>query len=213
MENLVQEDFFNLDDYTKKIQRACTDIMKSYLYIGFLLNEVNQYKVYSKKYSSLIEYADKELGFKKSTVYNCIAVLKRFAFKDERGNYKMFLKDEYKEYNFSQLVQLTKLEDEEIKVLSVTKDTPVKEIKEKIKQNSTRVENKSVEPVEVEYIEINSSNYSLTCDEVKMLKVLFERNKGARRLQLQAQNIDTRIFDDFLEKLENYNDEVIRREG
>lgn len=200
---------YTTEDYTKKIKEASKHLMQEYLYIGFLLNEMNDLKVYKEKYKSLVEYAEIELGFKKSTVYNCISVLKRFAVNDGSGHYKMFLKDEYENYNFTQLVQLTKFDDETIEQLEIAPTDSTRDIKEKI--NSTRVEKKKEQPIEVEYkIETEEEEYEDVPLEIPAEKVekeiQFVEVETVREIIINPQNyfilseLEIQVLQQFVDK-------------
>lgn len=112
---------------TQKIRKAMYNVCKEYLYIGFLLDEVKRYEYYLEKgYTSVYDYALQELGFKKSSVKNFIAVYLTFSF-EQGGLHKMFLRDEYEEFNYSQLCEMLSLSPKAREL--VTPDMPVREIR------------------------------------------------------------------------------------
>ena len=64
---------------TQKIKQAMHDAAQHFVYIGFLLWEVRQYKYYWENgYDSVYEYAEAELGFKRSSTKNFIAICENF---------------------------------------------------------------------------------------------------------------------------------------
>lgn len=93
---------------TQKIKQAMYDAAKQFVYIGFLLWEVRTYEYfYENNYSSVYEYAEAELGFKRSSTKNFIAICENFSKRDP--NYKlptMFLDERWSDYQYSQLTEM-----------------------------------------------------------------------------------------------------------
>lgn len=94
---------------THKIKSAMFDAAKQFVYIGFLLWEVKQYEYfYENGHSNIYEYAEKELGFKRSSTKNFIAICETFCRRND--NYKelptMFLDDRWSDYQYSQLTEM-----------------------------------------------------------------------------------------------------------
>lgn len=94
---------------TQKIKQAMHDAAQHFVYIGFLLWEVRQYKYYWENgYDSVYEYAETELGFKRSSTKNFIAICENFC--QRSGEYKetptMFLDKRWSDYSYSQLTEL-----------------------------------------------------------------------------------------------------------
>lgn len=120
---------------TEKIKAAMYNVCKEYLYIGFLLDEAKKYEYYKDKdYKDIYDYARQELGFKKSSVINFIAVFNEFAL-DQKGIKTMFLRDEYKNFKYSQLCEMLSLSDKQRAL--VTPDTPVRAIRKLKKSDQT----------------------------------------------------------------------------
>lgn len=218
-------------DYTKKIKEASKHLMEEYLYIGYLLNEMNENKVYKDKYDSLIQYAEVELGFKKSTVYNCISVMKRFSIKDEDGNYQIL--SDYEDYNFTQLIYLTKLDDEEIKEKKISPTDSTREIKKKIK-DSNRVEKNKIDEIEgqieliesatdeeheehiekkIEFVEVetvreiyvNPENHFVLSElEIDVIKQFIDKNVELNKMRMDKAGIDRSVYTRLIERVINY---------
>ena len=98
---------------TEKIKKAMYESAKQFVYIGFLLKEVRDYKYYEEGgYEDVYAYAEFELGFKKSSTKNFIAIAKTFGIQKwtyEGNKYEtqsMNLQPAYEEFNYSQLVEL-----------------------------------------------------------------------------------------------------------
>ena len=94
---------------TQKIKSAMYDAAKQFVYIGFLLWEVKQYEYfYENNYESVYHYAEAELGFKRSSTKNFIAICENFCRRNEP--YKelptMHLDDRWSDYQYSQLTEM-----------------------------------------------------------------------------------------------------------
>lgn len=120
---------------TEKIKHAMYDAAKQFVYIGFLLWEVKQYHYYGEKgYSNVYEYAESELGFKKSSTKNFIAVAETFGNRYFHSPWTrsvlptMTLQPEYKDFNYSQLCEMLSMSDKQRE--KVTPDMTVKQIRE-----------------------------------------------------------------------------------
>lgn len=92
---------------TQKIKRAMEETAKQFVYIGFLLWEVREYQYYyENNYSSVYEYAEAELGFKRSSTKNFIAICEQFCRKSEYKLPTMFLDERWNDYSYSQLTEM-----------------------------------------------------------------------------------------------------------
>ena len=120
---------------TEKIKHAMYDAAKSFVYLGFLLWEVKQYHYYGEKnYASVYDYAEVELGFKKSSTKNFIAVAETFGNKYFGSPWTssilptMTLQPEYKDFNYSQLCEMLSMSDKQRS--KVTPDMSVRQIRD-----------------------------------------------------------------------------------
>ena len=94
---------------TQKIKDAMQETAKQFVYIGFLLWEVREYKYYRENgYQNVYEYAEAELGFKISTTKNLIAICVQFCKRcgEYKENPTMFLDERWSNYRYSQLTEL-----------------------------------------------------------------------------------------------------------
>lgn len=92
---------------TQKIKQAMQETAKQFVYIGFLLWEVREYQYYyENNYSSVYEYAEAELGFKRSSTKNFIAICEEFCRKSEYKLPTMFLDERWNDYSYSQLTEM-----------------------------------------------------------------------------------------------------------
>ena len=126
---------------TEKIKRAMYDAAKQFVYIGFLLWEVQEYDYYKEKgYKDVYDYAEYELNFKKSSTKNFIAICKEFSKHDTKQlgdnvsitgrDIGMNLADEYKCFNYSQLTEMLSMSpSQRIQVSPVMTIKQIRDIK------------------------------------------------------------------------------------
>lgn len=108
-ENLSVDHLSGERGVTQKIKGAMKDAARQFVYIGFLLWEVKQYEYfYEGNYSSVYEYAEAELGFKRSSTKNFIAICENFCRKSEnfKGLPTMHLDDRWSDFQYSQLTEM-----------------------------------------------------------------------------------------------------------
>lgn len=120
MQDLSVSHLHGYNGVTEKIKRAMYESAKQFVYIGFLLREVKEYKYYEEgSYKNVYEYAEFELGFKISSTKNFIAIAETFGVQEYtyggklHKEYKMCLQPKYEKFNYSQLVELLAMSDQQ----------------------------------------------------------------------------------------------------
>lgn len=147
-EGIGYEGIGYLDDYTVKINDVVSKLKNDFIYVGFLLWEVREYKLYKVKgYKSIVDYAEKELNFKKAATYNFIGVCEKFSERTESGNPSARLDPQFEKFNFTQLVEVLPLEKKKVK--SINPEMTVTEIREVKKEIKESKKDKKVKKVEV----------------------------------------------------------------
>lgn len=145
--------------YTEKIKRTIDSIANSFCYIGFMLWEVREHKHYKENgYNNVVEYAEKELQFKKSTTYSLIKVCEKFS-KYKEGRPTMYLDDNYKCFSFTQLVEMTSIKDID-KLELIESEMSVKEIRQVKNQKVQSTGKNEVEFKEKEVEKVQSTGKS-----------------------------------------------------
>lgn len=124
------------------IKSDLCDIANTYLNIAFKVHEIDsriRKDGHKCKYKNIVEACEIELGFKKSTTYNMLNIVKTYGL-DENGNvsYKQLLT--YNRYSYSQLVEMLSLGEQRSSVTPDTSVTKIRALKaaETRKQNSSR---------------------------------------------------------------------------
>lgn len=119
---------------TEKIKKAMYEAAKEFVYIGFLLKEVRDYKYYEEGgYESVYDYAEFELGFKRSSTKNFIAIAETFGIQEytyhgiTTKTQSMSLQTEYEKFNYSQLVEMLAMSNTQR--AQATPDMTVKELR------------------------------------------------------------------------------------
>ena len=113
---------------TQKIKNAMEETAKQFVYIGFLLWEVKEYKYYYENgYDSVYAYAEAELGFKRSSTKNFIAICETFCRRSGqfRETPTMFLADNWNQFKYSQLTEMLSMSAEKRK--QATPDMTIKQ--------------------------------------------------------------------------------------
>ena len=94
---------------TAKIKGAMQDAARQFVYIGFLLWEVKRYEYfYELNYGSVYEYAEAELGFKRSSTKNFIAICEEFCRRNDwdKNMPTMHLDSKWNDFRYSQLTEM-----------------------------------------------------------------------------------------------------------
>ena len=108
------------------------EIGNTYLLIAYRVYEMDLYKSYEGKYKNLVEACEKCLGWKKSTTYNMLNIVKRFGTPGSNGIIPYDSLFGSSRFSYSQLCEMLSLSDKQLE--KITPDTTVKEIREMKKQ-------------------------------------------------------------------------------
>lgn len=122
----------------KYIYTDLNDIQRSFIRLGFHLNEFERCKYYEDfGFLSLSEFASANLGMDKSAVSRCISVFKNFAKRNGQyndGSLTMFIDDKYSGYSYSQLCEMVSIpENERTKIKPDMTIKDIRDFKKKIK--------------------------------------------------------------------------------
>ena len=95
---------------TKAIKSSISMIDSSFESIAFNLHWINTKQAFKAEgYPTIVEYAAEHFGYQKSTCYSLIAVVDRFAKRDEKGALTESLDDRVKGYSVSKLSLMVNL--------------------------------------------------------------------------------------------------------
>lgn len=116
------------------IKESSKNIVNNYLKLGKALQEIKKEKLYDLLgYQSIYEFTEKELNFSQTVTKNLIAVYEKFS--DQKSN-PVELKSEYKNFNYTQLVELVPVDSNELSNFNpemTIKEIRYKKIESKIK--------------------------------------------------------------------------------
>lgn len=122
------------ENVMKYLKSDVANIKEEYMKLGRHLYEFRNNEYYHDfGYASFEECVQNNLGLDKSSASRCINVWLKFADKTE-------IKEEYKDYSYSQLVEMVTMENPQI----ISPDMTVKEIREKKKELKQSSENTKV---------------------------------------------------------------------
>lgn len=117
---------------TKAIKSSINKIDSSFESIAFNLHWINTKQAFKADgYPTIVEYAAEKFGYQKSTCYSLIAVVDRFAERDEKGVLKESFEKRVKDFSVSKLSLMVNLTESEIDSLKPTMS--VREIKKFVK--------------------------------------------------------------------------------
>lgn len=117
---------------TKAIRNSIGKIDSSFETIAFNLYWINAKQAFKAEgYPTIAEYADEQFGYQKTTCYSLIAVVDRFAKRDEKGALMEAFDERVKDYSVSKLFLMCNLTDSEID--SLNPSMSVREIKKFVK--------------------------------------------------------------------------------
>ena len=96
------------ESFVKFVKYDLEHISKTFFDIGFRLWEARNFEYYKELgYESIEELSENEFDFKRSSTYNLINVFTRFSVWN--GTYCNQIQEQFKDYSYSQLVELSKL--------------------------------------------------------------------------------------------------------
>lgn len=118
----------------KYILTDMSDIRRSFIRLGFHLYEFERMHYYEDfGYTSIVEFAEKNLGLSKTQVSVYKNIYLQFGFYEEHSSVpKMWLDDKYKQYSYSQLREMLPMNEEKRK--QVKPNMSIEQIRE-LKKN------------------------------------------------------------------------------
>lgn len=140
--DIVDDREVKLNNYISDIKDKSQNIVLDYIKIGLTLIRINNEKLYEiKGYSNLIEFAQGELNFSKTLLYNTMALAQKFGLNTKKEEY--VIDQKYKDFSLSQLTEMISITDDRLP--GVTQDMTVKEIR-KYKQEVKKEEFQNNDP-------------------------------------------------------------------
>lgn len=162
----------NYKNIIKKIFDYSKDALLNFMHLGQLLKRVKEYKLYEiEEFQSVYDFALNKFGYKETSVKNFIAVFEKYADSEDLDYDYFDIKEEYKNYSFTSLVELLPVPEEEIKE-NYTAEMSVKEIRQTkvISQLTDQLQEKVKKynhVVDILKKEMNNFNEELDKDVVK----------------------------------------------
>ena len=122
----------------KYILTDMSDIRRSFIRLGFHLYKFERMRYYEDfGYTSIVEFAEKNLGLSKTQVSVYKNIYVQFGFDAEHSSVaKMWLDDKYKQYSYSQLREMLSMSEENRK--QVNPDMSIEQIRE-LKKNKVAI--------------------------------------------------------------------------
>ena len=162
----------NYKNIIEKIFDYSKDALLNFMHLGQLLKRVKEYKLYEiEEFQSVYDFALNKFGYKETSVKNFIAVFEKYADSEDLDYDYFDIKEEYKNYSFTSLVELLPVPEEEIKE-NYTPEMSIKEIRQTkvISQLTDQLQEKVKKynhVVDILKKEMNNFNEELDKDVVK----------------------------------------------
>lgn len=121
--------------YTAKINDCIDRIKHEFIFIGFLLHEVEAFGYYREAgFNDVYEYCEVSFGFKRSSTNNFIRIYRKFG--EAKG-----LQDRYKGYSYSQLTEMCSMNDNQLRQCHCSMSVQsMRELKRSLKISTIEVE-------------------------------------------------------------------------
>lgn len=130
---------------TDRTNRNTIDIAQMVCYIKY--NEL-----WKENFSSFNEYVKKELKLKKSTLSSYTQVVYKFCEDDEYSSTGYCVKSLFRDYEFSQLKEMTFLTEEEISQLKINSSMSVRDIRKLVKEYIKVLDGSKDDPEKIEEV-------------------------------------------------------------
>lgn len=130
MENFNLSSFKTYKSVIEDIKEYSQEAVLNFLQIGRLFKRVKEEKLYEiEDYSSVYEFALNKFGYRETSVKNFISVFDKYADSEDLDYDYFDIKEEYKNYSFTSLVELLPVPEEEIRE-KYSPEMSVKEIRQ-----------------------------------------------------------------------------------
>lgn len=143
-----------LEDKTIEIKKCIKSIQNNFIRIGWLLRDIRNAKDYKqvefhelgRTCKNIYEYAKQEFDFSKTSTASLILIVDNFS------KYRDMIDDDYKDYDYSQLTEMTSLSKEQLKLcnpkMAVREIRALKKVKKIVptsEQNQETQKNSSIQ--------------------------------------------------------------------
>lgn len=138
MNNLTEKQYAltMAQGFLEKAKEDMNSIGKTFFMLGCRLYEARRFNyVEALGYENIEQLAEEELHLGRSTTYNLIQIFERFCDKDKNGDYHTWIKSDYRDYSYSQLVEINKIRYmcTSLPAYNIPAHTPVRKIAEYVK--------------------------------------------------------------------------------
>lgn len=172
MENFNLSSFETYKSVIEDIKEYSQEAVLNFLQIGRLFKRVKEEKLYEiEEFQSVYDFALNKFGYRETSVKNFISVFEKYADSEDLDYDYFDIKEEYKNYSFTSLVELLPVPEEEIRE-KYSPEMSVKEIRQTkvISQLTDQLQEKVKKynhVVDILKKEMNNFNEELDKDVVK----------------------------------------------
>ena len=161
--------------YVNNLDSAVKDLAIKFMEVGKYLKEVKEHAKFKELgFESIYELTELKYGFSKTTTKNFISVFEKFGSPDAY----QYIKTEYRDYNFSQLVELVSEKEniDDYSPLQTVKEIRLTKLSKNVESDKTKVDdwfNKEV----FEGLKKKYKNCSITIDTSGWINVKYKKQK------------------------------------
>ena len=177
----VARDEAIVSDVYNYVSSAINGVVKNYITIGYQLNKLLDVDLIRLGYIDIYDFVKKNFNLGITSTKNMMAVASMVVDVDKSSNWNLSLKDEFKEFNYTQLVEMVSMSDDEIK--KINSSMSVKEIREFKKFSNVdsfilNEINKYVESIEKTYIDyLDTKEYLSSLIPGNQIELAIENNE------------------------------------
>lgn len=168
-------EYIDLEKSIKNLDSAVKNLAISFMEVGKYLKEVKEHSKFKELgFESIYELTELKYGFSKTTTKNFISVFEKFGSPDAY----QYIKTEYRDYNFSQLVELVSEKEniDDYSPLQTVKEIRLTKLSKNVESDKTKVDdwfNKEV----FEGLKKKYKNCSITIDTSGWINVKYKKQK------------------------------------
>ena len=168
-------EYIDLEKSINNLDSAVKNLATNFMKVGKYLKEVKEHAKFQELgFESIYELTEVNYGFSKTTTKNFISVYDKFGDPDE---YQL-IKNKYKEYNFSQLVELVSEKEnmDDYSPLQTVKEIRLTKFTKNIESDRSKIDKWFEEDLFVA-LKKKYKNCSLSIDTGKFITLIYKKKK------------------------------------
>lgn len=168
-------EYIDLEKSINNLDSAVKNLAVKFMEVGKYLKEVKEHSKFKELgFESIYELTEVKYGFSKTTTKNFISVFEKFGNPDSY----QYIKTEYRDYNFSQLVELVSEKEnlDDYSPLQTVKEIRLTKLSKNVESDKTKVDDWFKKDL-FEGIKKKYKNCSLSIDSSNWIKLIYQKKK------------------------------------